>query len=240
VNIPVETYGWLTGHVWESGRVTTLRTLSPLEGDGDLPPLRRPPLPLAFSPVAAVGRGRRAKPGRRRLFFPRIMEGGSGPFPSLAAVHLGRFWSGATGWLWRRRPTAVRLGSRGLRRRGSRGLQRAKLYSGRASRWWRRRLGGVPGRRLCGQPTAARRPELHGPIWARPGLTGPGVLPLLCPVSDCLSAVEVGPSRMAARLMFLVPTVSCISVVQAVGQCHKATDDGDFEIVVAHAGGWRC
>jgi hypothetical protein len=71
------------------------------------------------------------------------------------------------------------------------------------------------------------------------GLTGPGVLPLLCPVSDCLSAVEVGSSRVAARLLFLVVTVSCISAVQAVGQCHEATDDGDSKIVVAYAGGWR-
>jgi hypothetical protein len=73
-----------------------------------------------------------------------------------------------------------------------------------------------------------------------PGLTGPGVLPLLRPVSDCLSAVEVGSSRMATRLMFLVLMVSCISDVQAACQCHEATDDGDIKIVVAHAGGWRC
>jgi hypothetical protein len=63
---------------------------------------------------------------------------------------------------------------------------------------------------------------------------------MLCLVSECLSAVEVGSSRVAARLLFLVPTVSCIFVVQTIGQCHEATDDGDFEIVVAHAGGWRC
>jgi hypothetical protein len=74
-----------------------------------------------------------------------------------------------------------------------------------------------PGRRLCGQPTAARRLKLHGPIWARPGLTGLGVLPLLCPISDCLSAVEVDSSGVAVRLLFLVPTVSCISVVQVIG-----------------------
>jgi hypothetical protein len=79
-----------------------------------------------------------------------------------------------------------------------------------------------------------------GPYGPQSGLTGPGVLPLLCPVSDCLSAMEVGSSHVAARLLFLVSTVSCISVVQAASQCHKETGDGDFKIMVAHASGWRC
>jgi hypothetical protein len=50
----------------------------------------------------------------------------------------------------------------------------------------------------------------------------------------------VGSSRVATSLLFLVPTVSCISAAQAAGQFHEVTDDGDFKIVVAHAGGWRC
>jgi hypothetical protein len=62
------------------------------------------------------------------------------------------------------------------------------------------------------------------------------VLQLLCLVNECLSAVEVGFSRLAVRLLFLAPTMSCASAVQAVGWCHEAADDGDYKIVVAHAG----
>jgi hypothetical protein len=40
-----------------------------------------------------------------------------------------------------------------------------------------------------------------------------------------------------ARLLFLIPTMSCASVLQAVCQCHETADDGDNKIVVAHAGG---
>jgi hypothetical protein len=139
-----------------------LRTLSPPEGDGVLPPLWRP-LPPPPPPPAEV---------------TRVMEGGSGPSPSLAVVHFGRFWSGASGWPWRRRPSAMRLGSRGLRRRWSLAwAPRPEMGMG-GPRWARAgqailRLGFLvmeettwqdPGRQLCGQPTAARRPELHGPI----------------------------------------------------------------------------
>ena len=65
------------------------------------------------------------------------------------------------------------------------------------------------------------------------------MLPLLCPVDDCLSAVEVGPSRVAARLLSLAPTMSCASGILAACQCHEVTDDGDIKIVVAHTGGRR-
>jgi hypothetical protein len=85
-------------------------------------------------------------------------------------------------------------------------------------------LPGDGGDDLAGSRTAALRPAYCSTvagasraIWPRPGLTGLGVLPLLCPVSDCLSAVEVGSSGVAVRLLFLVPTVSCISVVQVIG-----------------------
>jgi hypothetical protein len=44
----------------------------------------------------------------------------------------------------------------------------------------------------CGLPIAAERPELHGLLWTWPSPTGPAVLPLPCPVNDCLSSVEVG------------------------------------------------
>jgi hypothetical protein len=50
-------------------------------------------------------------------------------------------------------------------------------------------------------------------IRARPGLARPSVLPLLCRANDCLSVVEVGSSRMAARLFSLVPKMSCTSIV---------------------------
>ena len=97
----------------------------------------------------------------------------------------------------------------------------------------------VTGRRLCGLRIAAGWPELYGSIRARPGQCGPGVLPLLCPVYDCLAAVEVGSSCVAARLLSLAPTMSCASGVLAACRCHEAMDDGDFKIVVAHASGRR-
>ena len=65
------------------------------------------------------------------------------------------------------------------------------------------------------------------------------MLPLLCPVDDCLSAVEVGPSRVAARLLSLAPKMSCTFGVQAACQYHEATHEDDCKTVVAHAGGWR-
>jgi hypothetical protein len=52
-------------------------------------------------------------------------------------------------------------------------------------------------------------------------------------------AVEEGSSHVAARLLFLALTMSCVSTIQAAIQCHEVTDDGDFKIVVAQAGGWR-
>jgi hypothetical protein len=79
-----------------------------------------------------------------------------------------------------------------------------------------------PGRRLFGQPIAARWLELHGSIRARSGLTGPSVPPLICPANDCLSAVEVGSSRVAVRLLFLASITPCAFAVQAAGQ----SDDG--------------
>jgi hypothetical protein len=51
-------------------------------------------------------------------------------------------------------------------------------------------------------------------------------------------AVEAGSSGVAARLLFLDPTISCVSALQAAVQCYEATDDGEYKIVVAHAGGW--
>jgi hypothetical protein len=44
--------------------------------------------------------------------------------------------------------------------------------------------------------------------------------------------VEVGSSHVVARLLSLTVKMSCISVVKAVGQFHKLTDDGNFKIVV--------
>jgi hypothetical protein len=52
-------------------------------------------------------------------------------------------------------------------------------------------------------------------------------------------AVEAGSSGVATRLLFLDPTMLCVSALQAAGQCHEATDDGDYKIVVAHVGRWR-
>jgi hypothetical protein len=112
------------------------------------------------------------------------------------------------------------------------GLQQARVLHRLGFLEVELRLGRVPGRRLYGSPIASGRTELHGPILARPGPTGPGVLPLLCPINECLSAVEVGSSHMAMRLVFLVPNMSRTSVYQVVGQCHEAAHDGDFKIVV--------
>jgi hypothetical protein len=58
-------------------------------------------------------------------------------------------------------------------------------------------------------------------------------------VSYTPSSVEVGFSRVVARLLYLVSKMSCTSVVQAACQCHEATDEDDFKILVAHVGGWR-
>jgi hypothetical protein len=52
-------------------------------------------------------------------------------------------------------------------------------------------------------------------------------------------AVEAGSFGMVVRLLFLDPTMSCVSALQAAGQCHEATDDGDYKIMVVHAGGWQ-
>jgi hypothetical protein len=226
----------------------------PPEGDGgSLTHRRPPPSPCSFP--------RR----RRRQRSPGDAGGGGSPFPVSERAGWGPpLPGGGAHRATRVRRGRVKLAAVPSRRRGSTAATpasarpcwtpRPQMGSG-GPRWARvgwvlQRFGlagggddglaGVLGRRLCGQRIAARQLVLHEPIWARPGLSGPGVLPLLCLVSDCLSAVEVGSSRVAARLLFLVPTVPCTSVVQAVGQCHEATGDGDFKIVVAHAGGRQC
>jgi hypothetical protein len=119
------------------------------------------------------------------------------------------------------------------------GIEQAGVYSGmgilvvEAMTW--QGLGSVALRpAYCSTATGASQAHLGlmGPV-------GPSVILLLCPANDCLSAVEVGSSRVATRLLFLVPMMSCISIGQAVDQC-QATDDGDYKIVVAHASGWPC
>jgi hypothetical protein len=40
-----------------------------------------------------------------------------------------------------------------------------------------------------------------------------------------------------ARLLLLVPALLSASILWAACQCLEATDDGDYKIVVAHAGG---
>jgi hypothetical protein len=112
------------------------------------------------------------------------MEGGSGPSPSLAAVHRGRLWSSATGWLWRRRPTAARLDCRELRRwlvpglgaSAQDGLSRAQMGSSGPSSSTGGFLGGggddLAGSRDGGSVAslfAAGCPELYMPIWAWSG-----------------------------------------------------------------------
>jgi hypothetical protein len=59
------------------------------------------------------------------------------------------------------------------------------------------------------------------------------------PSSRCLSAVEVDPSRVDTGLLFLVPTRSSTSILQAAYKHHEAADDVDYKIVVAHVGGRR-
>jgi hypothetical protein len=61
---------------------------------------------------------------------------------------------------------------------------------------------------------------------------------LLCLVNDCLSTVGVEPSRVAARILLLVLAMSCASVLYAAYQCHEATGDGDYKIMVAHVDIW--
>jgi hypothetical protein len=49
----------------------------------------------------------------------------------------------------------------------------------------------------------------------------------------------MGPSRLAARLLFLVTTISSASTTQAACQSDKATDDGDYKITVANVVGGK-
>ena len=95
-----------------------------------------------------------------------------------------------------------------LRGLGPDGLQRAEAWLLRSSLEVEAVTTWVTGWRLCGMLIAAGWPELYGSIRTRPGQCGPGVLPLLCPVYDCLAAVEVGSSRVAARLLSLAPKMS--------------------------------
>jgi hypothetical protein len=66
---------------------------------------------------------------------------------------------------------------------------------------------------------------------------GPSVPLLLCPVKDRRSAVEVGFSRAAAELLYLVPMMSCTTTLQGVHHCSRRDGDGDCKIMVACVGG---
>jgi hypothetical protein len=100
------------------------------------------------------------------------------------------------------------------------------------------RLGRVPGRWLYGPPIVSGRTELHRPILARPGPTGPDVLPLLCPINECLSTVEVGSSHMAMRLVFLVPNMPRTSLIRSSASVAKRLMMVTSRSWWAHAGGW--
>jgi hypothetical protein len=54
----------------------------------------------------------------------------------------------------------------------------------------------------CGMPIAAGWERLYGPA-------GPGVHLMLCPVDECLSAVEVGHSHVVAGLFSRLDDVLC-------------------------------
>jgi hypothetical protein len=202
--------------------------LAPPRATGPSPPAGGRPssYPSSSSPPPAEVAGRSpGDAGGGGSSFPASWLVGQGPLLPWRRCTSGSFGpaisgdSGGGAVLWRRGSAA------GLRRRlapslgapaldglgqaqmGSSGPGSARLTGG----------GGDAvtgsGTAVCGQHIAAWRPELYGPFWVRPGQSGPGVLQLLCPVNDCLSAVEVGSSRLAARLLFLAPTMSCASAI---------------------------
>jgi hypothetical protein len=151
----------------------------PPEGDEDLPnqPAATPSLLLSPSspPLADVAEAW-ATPAAALL---SSCHGGRVGPPSLSAVQLGKLWSGAPEWLWRRcRSTAARLGCRGIGGGWSL-LWMFRPQMGSSKPIWAQ--GGLvsaaakhpgggamtlrgPGWRLYGQLIAARQPELHGPI----------------------------------------------------------------------------
>ena len=63
------------------------------------------------------------------------------------------------------------------------------------------------------------------------------MLPLLCPVYDCLAAVEVGSSHVAARLLSLTPMMACASGSRLLASFLMQLIMIDCKIVVALAGG---
>jgi hypothetical protein len=83
--------------------------------------------------------------------------------------------------------------------------------------------------------TTALRPahlQQGGRSFTRPSGPDRARRGLVCSRCSGGSAVEVGSSHVVARLLSLTVKMSCISVVKAVGQFHKLTDDGNFKIVV--------
>jgi hypothetical protein len=56
-------------------------------------------------------------------------------------------------------------------------------------------------------------------------------------MSDHGPPLGSGGSCVAARQLFLSPTMSYASVVKAASQCHEAVDVGGYKIVVTHDGG---
>jgi hypothetical protein len=64
---------------------------------------------------------------------------------------------------------------------------------------------------------------------------GPGVPLLLCLVCP----FEVGSSRAAAELLYLVPMMSRTTTLQGACHCSRRDGDGDCKIVVACVGGRR-
>jgi hypothetical protein len=156
-----------------------------------LPPSPPPAEVAARSPGGADGGGSPLPASRRsgRGHLPlwrRCFSGSSGPacWVALAAVpsHEGEarlpklcrrwslVWAHWLRWAWA----------------GLDGLERAGLDGGRASWWWRGRLGGVLRQRLGGQHIAAGWPELYGPIWARSSLMGCGD-----PAYHCMCSMQV-------------------------------------------------
>jgi hypothetical protein len=71
---------------------------------------------------------------------------------------------------------------------------------------------------------------LARPAWAY-------CVPVLCPVDDRSLAVEVGSSRVAVKLLSLVPTVLCTITLHAMRHWSQRDGDVDHKTVVALAGG---
>jgi hypothetical protein len=73
-----------------------------------------------------------------------------------------------------------------------------------------------------------------------PGRASRGLVCSRCyvPVNDRLSGGGGGFLQRGCEAAVPRPMMSCVFALQAACQCHEATDDGDYKIVVVHAGGW--